>query len=333
MNELYLILGILITVITAFDFFYTTVSFNGAGMIARYVSSGIAGVFLWANRKTRSRWLLQFSGMTHILVLVTLWLALLWLGFFLVLMGDPHSVIHAESGATPGIAARIYFSGYTLSTMGNGEYIPGGGIWQMVVAAFSFAGFIFITTAMTYLISLTSAVIHKKNLSLFISNVGETPEAIVKNAFNGENFEQLGKIAPELQKMINKHNQNHFAHPAVHYFYSRNRSESLSINLTNLDEALTIIQHHVDKSGRRDQGLRLLRDAISKFLNTIKHHFVAAHEGDIENGLEFKHLQSSDVPLAEGPDGQLPEKKRRALLAGLLRSTGWSWQEVYYSED
>src|SRR5699024_1193861 len=114
---------------------------------------------------------------------------------------------------------------------------------------------------------------------------------------------------------------------------SRNRWESLAVNMTNLDEALTIIRHHVDKSARCDQELHPLRDAISKFLNTIKHHFVAMHEVDIKHGLELKHLQSSNIPLTEGSDDQLPEKERRIQLAGLLYSTDWSWQEVYYSED
>lgn len=333
MNVLFLILGIVVTSITAFDFFYTTVSINGAGILAQQVSSGIAGLFLWLNRKTPGRRLFQFSGMTHILTLVTLWLMLLWLGFFLLLMGDPNSVIHASNGSTPGIAGKIYFSGYTLSTMGNGGYVPGDGIWQVVVAAFSFAGFIFITTAMTYLISLTSAVIHKKKLSLFISNLGETPEEIVTNAFNGNDFEQLEKVVPELQQMINEHNQNHFAHPGVHYFYSQSGSESLAINITNLDEALTIIHHHVDKSGRWDQQLRPLRDAISKFLNTIQDHFAATHKLDFEDSPPLNHLQASEIPLVESEDISQSEKERRALLAGLLRSTGWSWQNIYVSKD
>jgi hypothetical protein len=333
MHEFYLILGITIVIIIAFDFFYTTVSINGAGLLARYVSSGIAAIFLWINRKTQNRWLFQFSGMIHILALVTLWLAFLWMGFFLLLMGDPNSVIHPASGAVSDTTDKIYFSGYTLSTLGNGEYVPGDGIWQIVVAGFSFAGFIFITTAMSYLISLTSAVIHKKNLSLFISNLGETPEKIVNNTFNGDDFKQLEKIVPELQQMINKHNQNHFAHPGVHYFYSRSRSESLAINISNLDEALTIIHHHVDKSGRWNQQLRPLRDAISKFLDTIQHHFAATHKLDLKDSLPLNYLQSSEIPLVESAEISQAVQERRALLAGLLRSTGWSWSDIYKNSE
>lgn len=331
MNEFLLLAGIAVVAVTAFDFFYTTVSFNGAGVIARGVSSVIASLFLWINEKTDSRFLFKFSGMTHILVLVILWISLLWFGLFLLLMGDPMSVMHAPSGAPAGVINKFYFSGYVLSTLGNGQYIPNGGGWQIVVAAFSFAGFIFITTAMTYLMNLTTAVIHKRKLSLFISNLGETPEEIVANSYTQEGFEGLIKVAPELQQMINEHSQNHYAHPGVHYFYSTQRAESLSVNLTNLDEALTVLQARVKTEEDFWHDLRPLRDAINKFLNTIQHHFIKTLEFEIEHDPDLQHLQSNGIELKDQPDNQPDHSERGKLLAGLLQSTGWSWEDIYYA--
>jgi len=333
MYELFLIAGITLVTITACDFFYTTVSFNGAGMMARFVSSVIASAFLWMNKKTRSRSLFRFSGMTHILTQVALWIGLLWIGFFLMLMGDPGSVVDASSGLQPAAINKFYFSGYILSTLGNGEYIPGSPGWQIVVAIFSFAGFVFITTAMTYLMSLTTAVIHKKSLSLFISNLGETPEEIIAHAYDGEGFSRLTEVVPTLQQMINKHNQNHFAHPGVHYFYSRTREESLSINLANLDEALTILQQYAKQNEQLDQSLRPLRDALDKFLKTVEHHFVSAIEVEENEMPNLKPLHDRGIPLADRPAEKPGASERRSLLAGLLQSTGWNWQDIYKSKQ
>lgn len=329
-HEIYLIAGILIVTVTACDFFYTTVSFNGAGIMARLVSNGIAKLFLWTNQQTRSRFLFKFSGMTHILAQVALWLGLLWLGLFLLLMADPLSVLHAPTETAASAVNKFYFSGYVLSTLGNGQYIPNGGGWQITVAVFSFAGFIFITTAMTYLMNLTSAVIHKRNLSLFIANLGDTPEAILANSFKGNEFKQLIDVAPILQQMINKHSQNHYAHPGVHYFYSIPREEALPVNLANLDEALTLLEHRVEKENVPLQELRPLRDAIDKFLNTMEHHFIRGFKVDCDGTPDLKYLRKTGISLRKQEPPILNVEKRRSLLAGLLRSTGWSWEDIYH---
>ncbi|MCW9706236.1 ion channel [Fodinibius salsisoli] len=332
-HELYLIAGIFIVFVTACDFFYTTVSFNGAGVLARSVSNGIATLFLWTNKKTSSRYMLKFSGMIHILAQVALWISLLWFGLFLIFMGSPDSVLHAPTGTTASAINKFYFSGYVLSTLGNGQYIPNGGGWQVTVAAFSFAGFIFITTAMTYLMNLTSAVIHKRKLSLFISNLGETPEEILVNSYTGDGFERLTRVTPDLQQMINEHSQNHYAHPGVHYFYSVTRAESLSLNLANLDEALTILEHRIEKGKAPIQDLIPLRDAIDKFLDTMEHHFIRSFKIEETYALDISYLQEKGIPLNVELSDELPIKKRRSQLTGLFQSTGWSWEHIYARED
>jgi len=328
-SEMYLALGVLLIIAIASDFFYTTVSFNGAGILSRTISTAIAAIFLWVIRKTDSHVLFKFSGMSHILALVIAWIGLLWLGLFLLLMSDPSSVIHAPSQTAASAASKFYFSGYVLSTLGNGQYIPNGKSWQIIVAGFSFAGFIFITTAMTYLMNLTSAVIHKRKLSLFISNLGETPEEIIANSYNGTGFKRLTTVASDLQKMINEHSQNHYAHPGVHFFYSILRGESLSVNLTNLDEALTLLNTHIIKDKAVDEDLRPLRNAIDKFLYTIQHHFIKTLDLEIEYKPDFQHLKQSGMSIDKELHKENRTNKRRILLSGLLQSTGWSWKDVY----
>jgi len=332
MHEFYLILGIAIVIITACDFFYTTVSFNGAGVVARNTSLALAAVFLWGNERTKHRKLFRYSGLTHILTLILLWIGLLWAGFFLLLMSDPGSVVEAGSGSRASALTKLYVSGYTLSTLGVGDYIPGTEGWQIIMAAFSFAGFIFITTAMTYLMSLTSAVIHKRNLSLFIANMGESPEEIIANSYDGESFPGLVNVAPTLREMINKHNQNHFAHPAVHYFYSTSRKESLSVNIANLDEALSIIFHLSEKPASVPHELRALRKAIDSYLDSIGHNFFTPIKDKINHTPDFQRLEEQQVTL---PDTHAAEdyaasfSERRSLLAGLLQSSGWRWNDIY----
>lgn len=332
MNELYLIAGIIVLLGIVSDFFYTTVSFNGAGLLSKNISSGIANLFLWVQNKTKNRTIFRFSGLVHILAMVISWIGLLWGGLFLLLMSDLGSVIVPSTGLPATVLSKLYVSGFTLSTLGMGDYVPGSHIWEVVIAIFSFAGFIFLTTAMTYLMSLTTAVIHKRNLSLFISNMGDTPEELVAGFYDGERFSILSDISSNLREMINRHNQNHYAHPAVHYFYSIDREESLSINLVNVDEALTILTHHIESSTWRAQDIEPLRDAITRFLDTASHHYHQIPEEITNHSADIGYLKSKNIPLKQNqamPSDSFEMRERRNSMHGLLRSNGWNWNDVY----
>jgi hypothetical protein len=121
----------------------------------------------------------------------------------------------------------------------------------------------------------------------------------------------------------------------VHYFYSTARDESLSINLANVDEAITILIHYVEPKKWREQDIAPLRDAINKFLATASHHYhlipeeIAAYQPDIE------YLKSRNIPLKEHQamsSSRAEMNERRSSLQGLLHSNGWSWSDVYQNQ-
>ena len=332
-QELYLLIGTLVIVIIGYDFFYTTLSFNGAGYLSRMLSKLLSTFFLFIDKFDTKRRALRYSGAVHILSLIGLWIGLLWFGFFLLLMSDPGSVIETSTKNPASLLTKIYVSGYVLSTLGVGDYIPGTIGWQIIIAAFSFVGFIFITTTMTYLMNLASAVIHKRNVSLFISNMGASAEELVANSYDGKNFTGLTDNAPLLREMINKHNQNHLAHPGVHYFYSPKKAESVSINIYNLDEALSIIFYFYKDENKLYSELNALRKAIDTYLDSIKHRFYSAKEHQQPHIPDFKKIDrlNNHIQIINSKNIEEFESSfsgRRNQLLGLLKSDGWSWEDI-----
>ncbi|MEX0646133.1 MAG: potassium channel family protein [Balneolaceae bacterium] len=324
-----LIAGAVIVIIITLDFFYTTLSFNGAGPVNKITTVGLSSFFLFLTRRLPGLGILRFSGLCNLLLSLILWVGLLWLGLFLMLVSDSTSVVHSTSGEPADIINKIYFSGYVLSTMGNGDYAPSGEGWEVIVAFFSFSGFIFLTTAISYLLNITSAVHHKRSLSLYISNLGKSPEEIIMNTYKNGKFSLLIERIPQLQEKLNKHSQNHFAYPVVHFFYSTSRNEALAVNMTNLDEALTIIQHSVERDSSVDYEILPLREAIDGFLDVVQYSFIQKLEEQTDASPDWNKLRKSGIKLTEPelPGGKLIE--RRALLAGFLKSSDWCWSDVY----
>lgn len=331
-SYLLLIAGILLVLITSMDFFYTTLSFNGAGTVNKKVTAACSAFFLFLNRHTRSRWPLRFSGLVQILLSLGLWIMLLWLGVLFIMSSDSMIIIEASSKETATWIDRLYFSGYVLSTMGLGDFIPTDPLWKVVTAIFSFSGFIFLTTAISYLLNLASAVLHKRSLGLTISNLGSSPEEVLATLHSNESFSRLKQYASTLQHQINTHNQNHYAYPLSHYFYSTTRQESFALNLAILDEALTLLLTGIKTSGPMKEEVGPLRDAIDKFLLMMERSNVARPTAPNEVDLDLGLLKKEGLEVNLEATKQDALKKRRALMAGFLRSSGWNWKDIHNAE-
>jgi hypothetical protein len=289
------LVSIFLLLTISYDFFFSVISINGAGSISSRLSALISTVFLRLSCLSKSRKILKYSGAIVILSLIIWWIGGLWFGFYLLILSDDLSVVSASSGIMADVSDKFYYSGYVLSTMGNGDFVPGSSRWQIVIAVFSFSGFIFITTAMTYLISVSSAVIHKRSLALFITDIMVLDDYVDKvNCLNAN--------AADLRSMINRHNQNHLAYPVVHYFFSMDKETSFSFGLWELNNLLLSIQNN---STYFPNKLKPLIHAVDNYLNTMSEAFIPRVQKDIK---------SEKVSL---------DDFRKQQLLKLLESDGW----------
>ncbi|MFA0963441.1 ion channel [Roseivirga sp. BDSF3-8] len=297
MNYLFLIIGILLLMIVFTDFFLTVISVSGAGLVSSRLSGYVCDVFLWVGEKSGQRVVLKYAGAIITLTLITWWILGLWLGFYLLLLSDPYSVLVATSEVPGNSTDKMYFSGYVLSTMGNGDFKPGLPSWQIVIAVFSFTGFIFFTTAMTYLISVSSAVIHKRSGALFINNILRLPAS--------RQLQHVLDNASDIVDMINVHNQHHLAYPVIHYFFSMKEKSSFIVNIWRLNRLVTSADNGAGASEKAD----LLIGAIEDYLDTISGGYIANLRDKDGEGLN---------------DTEIRDKQ----LKKLLRSGGWDPDRV-----
>lgn len=333
MNILVFLAGATLVVITAYDFFYTTLSSSGAGFITHRVTHGIWSFFLYLSKVLHSKKPLKIAGVFILLSTLILWLLLLWSGLYVMLISEERSVVTSTKEETAGLLDKIYYSGYVLSTMGNGDFKPVGRFWQILTSVFSFAGFVFITTAISYFVSVSSAIINKRTLSLSISNLGSSPQEILLNTWNGKNFSRLINYVSQLQQQLNKHTESHMAYPVLHFFHTGGKKDAVAINITNLDEALSILLLLSEPGSTiHEKDVLPLRDAVDFYLSTLKETFIKAVNR--EQALpDLSQLKDTDMKIMVDQKNLAIRfqqvKQRRMLLSGLLRNDGWSWKDIY----
>lgn len=326
MNIVLLISGISIAFIVLIDFTYTTLSANGVGFLTGRISRAIWRIFLVVCRHRGSNKFFNHSGMVTIIANLITWLSLTWLANSLIVISDPKSIVNATTQAPATALEKVYFVGYTLSTLGLGDFKPGTDFWRLFTVLVSLSGITILTIAITYLVQVLTAEIDKRQLSIYIATLGGTPQGILINGWNGKNFKKLQLDFDGLSNMILAHSQYHLAFPILHHFHSSDIKESTAINLTALDEALTILALCIPEAAQADLDVGSLRKALTTYLITLESDFI--HPSDEALPLpSLTLLQEANIPLCDDEEsirrGYKKLTTRRKLLKALLENDGW----------
>lgn len=317
-----LISGLILLVLVMYDFFFTTLSGSGAG----FISKPIASLSYRATRlssKFFGRTAFDYSGMIVNLGVLFVWIILVWFGLFLVYSYDPSGITNSDSRPA-SLVERLYYTGYVLSTLGLGNFKPVTPFFEIITSLFSFFGFIFFTSSMTYLISVSSAVIRKRTLSRSIFNLGKNP-AEVAEKLRRVNSSYKDQQVLSLQEKIDNHLVSHQAYPVVHFFSHSNSDNCFSTNFVRLDEALSIIldPENDKETEAGKEELYLLRSTMTHLLIHLHENFSASLPK-----AEIRTRNKSVRPVKVTQEQLSIPEHRRELLSSLLRNEGFSWQSI-----
>ncbi|QED37131.1 hypothetical protein FK178_05135 [Antarcticibacterium arcticum] len=322
MSETLLILGFIILLLAIHDFFYTTLSASGGGFISENVAI-LSDRIIQFCAGTIGRKAYDYHGLFVNLMILFVWLLLIWLGLFLVYSSNPEAITNS-SGRAAYNWERLYFTGYILSTLGMGNFKPVSPFFEVVTSCFSFFGFIFFTSSMTYFISVSSAVVRKRTLAKSINNLGNQPEIIANKLLSLDPSYSYQQVHT-LQELVDQHSVSHQAYPVVHYYSRSEEKDCFSINISRLDEALSIIVYS-NKGENLQEEIGLLRAAISNFLQNLDKNFSRSLPNI------GKQLNEQDVPSYINEIDSKNLNERRRILKSLLKSEGFSWNNVIAEE-
>lgn len=331
MNYFIFSLGVILLFVTAADLINTSLSVRGAGFITKRLSKSIWTVFLAINKKMGHRKILQAGGAVILVSILINWLLLIWISASLLFISDPDSLMNVETNSSTTVINKIFYTGYTLSTLGLGDIESTGDFWDVLTAILSFTGLILISIAITYLIPVVSAEIMKRKISVHINTLGGSVEEMLLNYWNGKDFKELEQPFINLIDSIILHGQNHKAYSVLHFFHSSNKKEAFVLNLTNLDEALTVLLHNIPAEQRPSFNVLIrLRKAISSYLITLPAAFITPGK-KTPPVLILTALENKGIRIISGEMVDLEYEKlktRRQLLLSLIKDDGWEWTDL-----
>jgi hypothetical protein len=107
-------------------------------------------------RRPDPRWLTSAGPIIAVLTLSG-WLLLLWGGWTLVFSAAPDAVLDDSAGVAADGWARAYFAGFSVFTLGVGDHVPNGAVWQLLTVVAVISGLALTTMSITYLVPVVTA--------------------------------------------------------------------------------------------------------------------------------------------------------------------------------
>ena len=253
-NQILPLLGAALVLVALSDIFLTVLyARSGAGLLSDRLHKGAWRFFRFAALKLprfKNR-LLAFAGPLLLVFTALFWVALLLLGFSLIIWPALGSEIRAGSGPTPtDFAAALYYTGYSLTTLGTGDLVPHTSFYRLLTVFEAVVGFSVLTLALTFFTSVYSALVRRNTFALGLHHraLGTADAAVLltRLAPGGDFSSARSELSTMTDELLNLYEPHHF-YPVMHYFRFEGEAYSLArITLLTLDTA-TLIRSALDK--------------------------------------------------------------------------------------
>ena len=322
MSYVYLIIGLLVLAVAIFDLIASTLSVKINGPLAPVVRK-----IVWRLGRR-----ISFAGPLILLSMAAVWIGLLWIGWTLVFVGAAEAVVESTTSAPGTFWDRLYFAGYSVGTLGLGDFVPEGRIWQILTVLCTFSGLVLITLIVTYYTAVVGAVAQKQHLASLIGALGRSAEDIVVRAWDGARFQGLEVVLSQVASMVFLHARRHGAYPDIHYFQAPAADRAISVQVARLFDAVVLLQHALPEAHKPSPvSLHLASQSLHALVDALHPGFIdPASEAPPPPGID--ETGAAGLSLEAGALAAAFEKEEvrrtRRLLRGFVEGDGFLWSDV-----
>ena len=319
--------GVALVMFTFVDALWTTLWPEGAaGPLTSRLSTLLWRSMRWVAGPDQHR-LLNLAGPLILITAVVAWVILIAAGWTMVFSAQTDALLEVRNREPADFVGRVYFVLYSMFTLGNGDYVPQGGVYQLATAATVASGMFLITLAITYLLSVISAAVDKRSFASYVSGFGQSPEKVVLTAWDGAGFDGIGPQLAQLTSSLGLLSEQHQAYPILHYYHPVNRGKASAVAIMIFDEALMIMEHAVLEQYRpRPAEVRPARQSVTSYLQTLASAFVPVANHPLSPP-DLDRLRERGVPVIDDrcfAEVLEQHSYRRRMLLGLLANDGWT---------
>lgn len=178
--------------------------------------------------------LLNAAGPLMLVLVLTLWVTLPTLGFALMILPGLDGDFVAGGGEPIATESRhlltaLYISGFGFTTLGVGPFVPQANFFRLLLIIQAAAGFATFTLAITYLLSVLSALRRRNAFARQVHHLtGGTNNALPLLEAIGTDANLRQQVLMNLAAGLHDIHESHLAYPVLHYFRHREPQFTMS---------------------------------------------------------------------------------------------------------
>jgi hypothetical protein len=185
---------------------------------------------------------LSFYGPLSLIVLISMWAALLIFGFGLVMWGVGSAL--TASGSEAGFGSDIYMSGTTFFTLGLGDVTPDSALSRVLTIVEGGFGFGFLALVITYLPVLYQAFSRREvNVSLLDARAGSPPSAgeFFRRLNDGEPLDRMPEFLREWERWASELLELNLSYPVLTFYRSQHERQSWLASMTFILDVSSLV--------------------------------------------------------------------------------------------
>lgn len=359
---LFTVAGLFLLLFVAYDVYATILDASGrAGPLSGWVNRGVwAAARTLAFRSSRNgrHRLLNLVGPMLMPTLIVLYLLLLITGFALIYLPRMPAEFSVEpSAVSANWIESLYFSGTSLITIGYGDITPRTLFVRFFALVEGASGFALISLAVTYLITVYSALERKRVIALSFyhqAEAGADVAGFIAHHFFAGRFYGFEVVLRTAARDINELQESHVEHPVIHYFHPVAVHKSMPRVFFLILETCAVINScldyeeypetccHPETRTLEASGLHVLEQLV--FALGLEHERAVEDPADSSRRLRrryrrtLKQLAEAGVKtrrdVAEGWEIYREQRERwETKLRAFADYLGYDWDEVTGDDD
>lgn len=220
--------GLTVLVVTMWDIAGSVLGDRGDGGVV----TGLIGRRVWrmfepARRRGRCR-SSHLVGRGIVLAIPLMWLAAMWFGWTLIFLSSIGNVESSSTGLPASATEKLYYVGYLLVTLGNGEFQPAGTRWQLASVLAAVTGFAVLTLGVTFIVAVVQAATSRRRTAALIALYGTTTAELSHSLEVGDI--DTDAVAHEIVALA----EDHGSFPVLHYLHTTEASRSAPAMIARL---------------------------------------------------------------------------------------------------
>jgi hypothetical protein len=259
MNILIHLAGVLLVLLTLVDIFFTVLfPASGHGPLRRPMTRMTWYVFRTLARRLpgrRRRDVLAYIGPVLVGLSIAVWPVLLIAGWAMIYYPALGTGVVATGGPTSrDWGTALYFSGFSLTTLGTGDLVPAGALWRWVCVTEAAVGFAVVSIVTTYFLSLYGAIVQRKTFAAGLDHRtqgrGDSPQLVIALAVQGGSSALVGQLS-RTGEFLERTFETHRSYPVLRYFHYHQIRYSLPRILLLTLDAATLLPAALEGEDRR----------------------------------------------------------------------------------